>query len=1567
MPRLTHNLPAWVGHYTGIPFVERGRDRRGVDCWGLLRLVYAERFGIHLPSHHDGYRGTQDRPGVAAIVGAELDGGANWRPVLGHPDAGDAILFRVGAGELWHVGLTVAHGRMLHSRAGADSCVERWDEGCWRPRLVGTFRFCGPVRLAGRVEPLRPATLHLELPTGGTIEDMLTAAAVPHSPFLRVWIGDREVRREHWAHIRPKAGRQVLIAAVPAGGDGKSPLRLILSIAVLAAAVWLPGALPASWGLVAAKGGLTLAGTMVSAGVTLAGTLAINALIPPPRPRLSDNAAASASPTITGARNEARPFGVVPSVLGEHRMAPLFGAAPYTEIVGDDQYLRLLYVIGSGPVEMTELQIGETVLSEYEGVEVELREGRDGDEPLRLFPGIVLEDSESVLISQAGGWVGRTSATDADELSIDLSWPQGLVEFSADGARQLRSVQLEVEYAPTDTGAWQAVNGASPDFARGMDFLFRTPEVELGGEGTHPGSVEWGLAFAGTKPGYLPATSYSWEASGYVYTEAPGNLLIPHEFGVDCSDAGEITIDDRVVASWYGTHGTAGGGAPDYAAHSGTIALRRGWHRIRVRVEARSTAGAVALGWKRPGDGAFAAIPAASLATRPEASAAGQLAYRWFDTSGYLHQVTVEAARAEPLRRSISWAVAPGQYDIRVRRLTPDSDSDRVADAVYWAALRTVRAEDPVKIPRVAKVALRIKATDQLNGVVDQFNLKVRSILPDWDTAAGAWVERGTSNPASCYRAVLQGPGGARPVTDDRVDLTELEAWHEACQAEGYEFNAVLDFAGTVFERLNDIAAAGRATFGMRDGRYGIVRDKPQSVPIQHFTPRNSSGFRGRKAFADLPHALRIRFLNRDAGYQQDERVVYDDGYTEANATKFETLELFGVTHTDQVWKHGRYHIAVARLRPEVYELTTDIEHLACTRGDLVLVTHDVPMWGLSFGRVVGLITDTADNLVGLRLDESVTMDAGEAYVIRVRLEDGTSWIRAVTTAEGEHTELTLQGPVSTADPRPKVGDLWMFGRLGMETRELLVKAIDVTADLGARLTLVDHAPAVHESDQGPIPPYDPGISRPPAWQAGPDTPVIEQIRSDDFVMIRDADGSLRPRMLIQLRRPSGTRPLATAAQVRTRPVPPEPAEPTGPWTYRPLTPLDGNAVSVEDVEEGETYDIRLRTVTPLGLTSAWVDARHTVIGKSAPPPDVQSFDVVRLSDGTRRYSWDIGLTPPDIAGVVLRYGALDQAWDQMTPLHEGILQSSPDELNEPPAGTWRFAVRAIDTSGNLSNTPLYIERTLGEARLEGVVLSQDGRIDGWPGTREGCHATSEGTLESDDRATWDTLAAFGAPSWDAWTRWVMAPTNPIRYTSPALDAGFIFTLSPDAIAAGLGTIVVEVATSLDGTVWTDWTEVSVARTRTVRARMMRARVTCTLTAEAPIPTISRLLVLMRAPEVRHEIQDLETDSLEGVRRLGVGDVRLPVPAGLFSVIRFIDLSFNGMGAGWSWDMVDRDVVDGPRIRTYNADDLPADGLIDAVIRGIAGEGIAAPPTPPGDAGQLVFDVTDHGAWLAAV
>ena len=87
-----------------------GRDRLGLDCWGLVRLWYSEQLGIELASFDAGYTSLKDRDSIDGMYHKERD---QWQEVT-TPQQNDAVMIQIG--RHWcHVGVMVQlPGRFLH-------------------------------------------------------------------------------------------------------------------------------------------------------------------------------------------------------------------------------------------------------------------------------------------------------------------------------------------------------------------------------------------------------------------------------------------------------------------------------------------------------------------------------------------------------------------------------------------------------------------------------------------------------------------------------------------------------------------------------------------------------------------------------------------------------------------------------------------------------------------------------------------------------------------------------------------------------------------------------------------------------------------------------------------------------------------------------------------------------------------------------------------------------------------------------------------------------------------------------------------------------------------------------------------------------------------------------------------------------------------------------------------------------------------------------------------------------------------------------------------------------------
>jgi cell wall-associated NlpC family hydrolase len=133
--------PTWCASYVGIPYLVHGRDRAGLDCWGLVVLVSHEIFSLKIPDLSHQYADTSKRT-IAHVALEEIEAGTWTRIEAPAAAAGDIVLLNIG-GLPRHCGILTGATWMLHTLEGAGSVLEHYTREPWKNRIGGFFRYAG--------------------------------------------------------------------------------------------------------------------------------------------------------------------------------------------------------------------------------------------------------------------------------------------------------------------------------------------------------------------------------------------------------------------------------------------------------------------------------------------------------------------------------------------------------------------------------------------------------------------------------------------------------------------------------------------------------------------------------------------------------------------------------------------------------------------------------------------------------------------------------------------------------------------------------------------------------------------------------------------------------------------------------------------------------------------------------------------------------------------------------------------------------------------------------------------------------------------------------------------------------------------------------------------------------------------------------------------------------------------------------------------------------------------------------------------------------------------------------
>lgn len=1058
-------------------------------------------------------------------------------------------------------------------------------------------------------------------------------------------INGQIVPQEFWRSVRPKLGTTVNINIVPQGGGGKkNPIASILSIAVLIAAPYAGAALAGAMGITS-----TIGISLVTGAVGVLGKLAVSALAPPPKPSNAGNANssnASESPTqfIEGARNDINLYGVVPICLGRNRMFPLQAAQPYTETQDNDQYVRQLFTWGYGPKGvLTDLKIGETPIEQFSDFEIEHKLEGDLNTTTLLYPNDVKQTDYNILLKQVDGYTVRSTESGIDEASVDVTFPKGLAFFNKEGKRVSGNVQLELQYAPFGTPA------DSPLWSPGASSYKAFPANDL--------------AFA-------PATVVGFNlqtAMGY-----RKDLVV-----VDIYSGSIYVVKGAQIGS------TAGNAkAPALPANAVRISTVTVWTRYSSPGSSTRITSIVSAT-----DDRDPALVGGTFQTSADfaPSVTGANSLHISGGSITVNQLNITASQTEALRRSVR-VVFPtnGKYDFRIRRLSLDNDSDQFLNDVYFTAIRSVKYGAPVKLANLNGTAIRIKATDQLNGALDQLNGIFSLVIPDYNSDTGLWEERVTSNPASIYRYALQGEANAKPLADSKIDIAGLEDWHIHCEQQGYSYNRVIDYETSLEDVLQDIASAGSASPAIVDGKRSVAIDRIKNDIVQIITPRNSRDYSAELIYADLPHALRVQFRNEEKGFQQDERIVYRDGYNEDGsnglipATDFEVLELMHCTNSDFAFKTGKRHFAAIVLRPESHSVVMDFENLVAIRGDRVKLAHDIPLIAVGDGRIKSFAVDGSGKITSITFDDTVAIPSASTFYMRLRLSDGSQMYKQLNTSVGETKTFVFttpfDRPLSIDDNSilPLIGDLGYIVEAGGEVDVILTR-IEPQDDLSAKLTAIDYAPEIFTAENSPIPVWNSRITEPLVFKR-PVPPELITIQSDESVMLRNSDGSFTPRAIITLKN-NNEENILTSVKVRV----------SGTDKLNNANVLESTPerIILTGLDDDTLYDIHIRYYRAGGsMQSLPLEINgYKFIGASGLPDDVTGF-VVDISDNTAIFEWNPSQAI-DIRGARVRYSSqfIGATWDTAQLLKDLVTENRFSTPFLP--GT--YLIKFVDLSGNES------------------------------------------------------------------------------------------------------------------------------------------------------------------------------------------------------------------------------------------------------------------------------------------
>lgn len=600
-------------------------------------------------------------------------------------------------------------------------------------------------------------------------------------------------------------------------------------------------------------------------------------------------------------------------------------------------------------------------------------------------------------------------------------------------------------------------------------------------------------------------------------------------------------------------------------------------------------------------------------------------------------------------------AAGTDPWDIKVVRVTADSDSSYLINDLYWSAYDEIK-DEKITYPDTALIGVELDAQyfgQQIpSRAYHVYGLKVqvpsnRNYTSPADTGdaeqyptgqvtySGVWdgtfKTEWTDCPTWIYYDLLTSTRYGLDIDADYVDKWSLYSagvyadqlvtvsgvinnLPGTFQERRFVFNYRIENRQEAFHILNYVASCFHAMPFWATGMATVSQDRPTDA-TRLITRANVEG--GDFEYSGTAHKARhtvayITYNDETDYYLPKVEVVEDFDGIERYGYHIKEIQAYGCTRRGQAQRTGRWLLYSDLNQTQAVKFVGGWDMADLQPGEIIKIADEKYANVRLGGRIVSATAGT------VTLDSEIEIEGGESYTIDCTTTSGTIMTRDISDGAGDYTTINVS---PNWDETPEAHSVWMITASNLEPREFKILGVVEERPNKFQITGLEHSATkfaeVEDGIQFDPPPTQrttTGALEPPTGLAGEEYTYSDGASNQQFGY------------LLSWEHPGDPRIYEYAVQARNQ---------TESDPYTPWGKTGDNWFDLRPVTSG-IWDFRVRS-EGINTWSTWATLDNvSILADPDPLPDITGLQV--KDDGTSFVGRDIDIEWDTVSGTVYRW-----------------------------------------------------------------------------------------------------------------------------------------------------------------------------------------------------------------------------------------------------------------------------------------------------------------------------------------